>query len=202
MSELNRKIEEAIWIGRALFDRGRATGSSANLSFLHEGNIYITGSGTCFGRLTPESFSKISMEGSCLEGGKPSKEWPLHKIYYDKSEDIQAVIHVHSYYAVLYTFMEQNDVTDIVPPYTPYLQMKVGTVGLVPYAKPGSRELFTYFRDAVDKSDAFLLAQHGPVVGGKSLSEAFYGLEELEESCHIAWELDKEEKKILRHTVR
>ena len=132
---------------------------------------------------------------------KPSKEWPLHKIYYEKSEKIQAVIHVHSYYATLYTFMAHNNAADIVPSYTPYLNMKVGTIGLVPYAKPGSEELFAQFQSVVDKSDAFLLAQHGPIVGGRSLADAFYGLEELEESCHIAWELNRDEKKILKDTV-
>lgn len=190
MSELTRKKEDAIWIGKMLFERGKATGSSANLSFLHEGHIYITGSGTCFGRLTENSFSKVTMDGTHVDGLKPSKELPLHKMYYEKSEQIQAVVHVHSFYATMYSFLKQDDVTDIVPAYTPYLQMKVGTIGLVPYAKPGSPELFGHFKEAVSKSDGFILAQHGPVVGGKSLMDAFYGLEELEESCKIAWTLD------------
>lgn len=192
MSNLKEKTENAIWVAKELFERGRATGSSANLSFLHDGSIYITGSGTCFGRLTPESFSKVSLDGTHLEGIKPSKELPLHRMYYEKSSDIQAVVHVHSFYATLYTFLEHPDVTDIVPDYTPYLKMKVGRIGLVPYAKPGSEELFAYFKKAAPLSDAFLLAQHGPVVGGKTVMDAFYGLEELEESCRIAWTLDRE----------
>lgn len=191
MSELERKKEDAIWIAKMLFERGKATGSSANLSFLHEGYIYITGSGTCFGKLAEDSFSKVAMDGTHVEGIKPSKELPLHKMYYEKSEQIQAVVHVHSFYATMYSFLKHDDVTNIVPAYTPYLQMKVGTIGLVPYAKPGSPELFGYFKEAVSKSDGFILAQHGPVVGGKSLMDAFYGLEELEESCKIAWTLDK-----------
>lgn len=195
MSSLDSKIKDAIWIARELFERGKATGSSANLSFLHDGYIYITGSGTCFGRLTPESFSKVSMDGTCAEGIKPSKELPLHRMYYEKSADIQAVIHVHSFYATMYTFLDHEDKTDIVPDYTPYLKMKVGKVGLVPYAKPGSEELFGYFKEAAPLSDAFILAQHGPVVGGKSLMDAFFGLEELEESCRIAWTLDSGKKK-------
>ncbi len=189
MTELEQKIQDAIWIAGQLFSRGKATGSSANMSFMHDGDIYITGSGTCFGRLAPESFSRIKKDGT-IEGIKPSKELPLHKMYYEKSDSIQAVIHVHSFYATMYTFLTHENMTDIVPDYTPYLKMKVGTVGLVPYAKPGSEELFGYFKEAVPSSDAFLLAQHGPVVGGKSLMDAFYGLEELEESCRIAWTLD------------
>lgn len=189
MQELNQKIQDAIWIAGQLFSRGKATGSSANLSFLHKGEIYITGSGTCFGCLIPDSFSRVKQDGM-IEGIKPSKELPLHKMYYEKSDSIQAVIHVHSFYATMYTFLPHDNVKDIVPNYTPYLKMKVGTVGLVPYAKPGSEELFGYFREALPFSDAFLLAQHGPVVGGVSLMDAFYGLEELEESCRIAWTLD------------
>ncbi len=197
MTELDKKIEDAIWVARELFERGKATGSSANLSFLHDGAIYITGSGTCFGRLTKESFSKVSWDGEVLNGVKPSKELPLHKMYYEKSDSIQAVVHVHSFYATMYSFFKQDDVTDIVPEYTPYLKMKVGKVGLVPYEKPGSKELFECFEKAAPHSDAFILAQHGPVVGGKTMMDAFYGLEELEESCKIAWTLDQGRKEII-----
>ena len=44
MNTLEQKMNDAIWIAKELFDRGKATGSSANLSFLHDGHIYITGS--------------------------------------------------------------------------------------------------------------------------------------------------------------
>jgi ribulose-5-phosphate 4-epimerase/fuculose-1-phosphate aldolase len=190
MTELEKKIEDAIWVAKELFERGKATGSSANLSFKHDGCIYITGSGTCFGRLTPESFSKVDETGA-WEGKKPSKELPLHKIYYEKSENIKAVIHTHSFYSVMYTFLQHSQTKDIVPDHTPYLKMKVGTIGLVPYAAPGSEELFSCFKKAVPYSDAFLLAQHGSVVGGKTIMDAFFGIEELEESCKIAWTLRK-----------
>ena len=53
---LEEKTETAVWIAKSLFDRGKTSGSSANLSFLHRGIIYISGSGTCFGRLKPEEF--------------------------------------------------------------------------------------------------------------------------------------------------
>ncbi|MBB6454565.1 ribulose-5-phosphate 4-epimerase/fuculose-1-phosphate aldolase [Salirhabdus euzebyi] len=49
MSSLDQKFQDAIWIAKALFDRDKATGLSANLSFLHDDKIYITGNGTFFG---------------------------------------------------------------------------------------------------------------------------------------------------------
>lgn len=182
-------MEEALWVAHSLFQRGKASGSSANLSFRLGDKIYVTGSGTCFGRLQAYEFSVMSMAGEHLEGIRPSKEFPLHHKLYLKDSSVEAVIHTHSTYATLWSCLPHTDVTDCVPGHTPYLNMKVGTIGLVPYAQPGSEELFGLFEQALPLSDGFLLGRHGPVVAGKSMLEAFYGLEELEDSCRIAWEL-------------
>ncbi len=187
-------LKTAVWIAHSLFERGKATGSSANMSFKYDNKIYITGSGTSFGTLREEDFSILSLDGELISGPKPSKEFPLHKIMYDKDEKIEAVIHTHSFYSTLWSCAEHENEIDCIPEYTPYLKMKLGTVGLVPYAKPGSNELFEEFRKCVEKSDGFLLRNHGPVVGGKSLLDAFYCLEELEESTRIAWEIESKSK--------
>lgn len=189
--ELNQKFQDAIWAAGSLFARSRTTGSSANLSFRHGDVVYITGSGTCFGTLCPESFSAVSLDGEILNGVKPSKELPLHLMCYQKSDSIGAVIHTHSFYATLYACVPHTYQDSVVPDYTPYLKMKVGNIALVPYAKPGSQELFAFFQQKVDTADAYLLANHGGVVPGKTILDAFYGIEELEESCHIAWELER-----------
>ena len=50
------------------------------------------------------------------------------------------------------------------------------------------------FKERLSVEDGYLLAHHGPIVGEKNILQAFYGLEELEESVQIAWELqDKED---------
>lgn len=187
---LKAKLDDAIWAAKSLFERGKTAGSSANLSFRHGDTIYITGSGTCFGRLTPESFAAVSLTGESLNGVKPSKEFPLHRMCYEKDPGIGAVIHTHSFYATLYSCVPHEYEASVVPEYTPYLKMKVGNIALVPYAKPGSQELFALFGQQVCHGDGYLLANHGPVVPGKDIMDAFYGIEELEESCHIAWELE------------
>lgn len=185
---LKDKMETAIWVGKSLFERGKTAGSSANMSFLHEGKIYISGSGTCFGTLTEDSFSIVDMDGNHIGGIKPSKELPLHLMVYKKSNSIGAVLHTHSIYSVLWSCLEHENTADCIPSYTPYLKMKLGTVGLVPYAKPGSKELFDAFEKCVDLSDGYLLRNHGAVVGDKNMMSAFFGLEELEESARVAWE--------------
>ena len=48
---MENNLKTAVWIAHSLFERGKATGSSANMSFKEKDHIYITGSGTCFGTL-------------------------------------------------------------------------------------------------------------------------------------------------------
>lgn len=189
---LDKKYDHAIWVAHNLFQRGKASGSVANLSFLHENKIYITATGTCFGTLKPDEFAVMDFDGNQDNELKPSKEWPLHLSVYKAKPDTGAVLHVHSTYSVLWSCLPGLDESDCIPDHTPYLKMKLGTVGLIPYEKPGSQELFNVFDKRVNASDGWLLSHHGPVVPGKNIMEAFFALEELEESAHIAWELRNE----------
>lgn len=186
---LEEKFNAALWVAHSLFKRNKTAGSSANMSFLHKNNLYITASGSCFGTLKKDDFAVISMDGSPISEKKPSKEWPLHLALFQKSPHIGAVIHTHSTYSVLWSFIPDLPEQDCIPDHTPYLKMKLGTIGLIPYKKPGSEELFQAFRERIHDSDGYLLKQHGPVVPGTTIMEAFYNLEELEESARIAWEL-------------
>ncbi|MBW7571373.1 class II aldolase/adducin family protein [Caproiciproducens faecalis] len=187
--QLDEAKQQAVWVAHSLFNRNKVSGSCANLSFRCDDKIYITASGTCFGILKESDFAVVDLEGNSLSRLKPSIEFPLHLSLYRKSADIGAVLHTHSVYSVLWSFHPAENESDCVPEYTPYLKMKVGTVGLIPYEKPGTAELFRAFQNRLQLSDAYLLKQHGPVVCGKNMMDAFYGLEELEESCRIAWEL-------------
>ena len=191
--ELEKLLDQACQIARSLFSRGKTAGSSANMSFLYGDQVYITASGSCFGTLTAEDFARTDLDGRTSEK-KPSKELPLHLALYNRPENsVQAVIHTHSFYSVLWSCIpHKGREQDVIPSYTPYLDMKLGAVHLVPFASPGSEELFGIFRKHVTEVNGYLLANHGPVVGGTSLQEAFYALEELEESARIAWELRNE----------
>ena len=185
-----KRIDDAVWIAASLFNRGKSTGSTANLSFRCDGRIYITGTGTCFGRLTPDDFAELDENGTLLGDAAPSKELPLHTALYVHNPDIHAIIHTHSFYTVLWSCYATA--STLLPQYTPYLGMKVGTPGWVPYAPPGSPELFDAFAQCLGPGRAYILRNHGPVVGGADIFDAFYALEELEESARLAWELRKE----------
>ena len=189
MNDVDEKKDEAVWIAHTLFQLGKTSGATGNLSFRDGENIYISRSGCCFGTMQKEDFSIIDLSGKLLNGSRPSREVPLHLAYYKRFEDVQAVIHTHGRYSVLWGCMPGLDEKDCMPEWTPYLKMRLGNIGMVPYEKPGSAELFAAFESHMDGEKGYLLRRHGAIVGGNSLMEAFYGIEELEESAFIAWNL-------------
>lgn len=190
----NQLLTEACQIAKSIFERNKTSGSSANMSFMYQGHVYITVSGTCFGNLDEDSFAEADVAGNVLNGKKPSKELPLHLILYQNgAPDVRAVIHTHSFYTTLWSCLDhKGKEDDVIPAYTPYLRMKAGKIRLIPYGAPGSSQLFDEFRKRVSVERGYLLAHHGSVVGASNLKEAFFALEELEESARIAWELRKE----------
>ena len=188
MTGKEQALQDARWVARSLFSRVKTSGSSANMSFLADGLMYITASGSCFGRLTEDDFAAIDLSTeSSVSSRKPSKEYPLHLSYYRTHPGVRAVVHTHGFYAILWSMLPHENPADIIPDHTPYLKMKLGTVGLVPQFAPGTPELFAAFERCAPHSDGFILKNHGAIVGSKSVLDAFYALEELEDAAHIAW---------------
>lgn len=187
MVELENKYEMAIWSAKMLFNKGLVSGSTGNLSFIHNGKMYVSQSGSCFGRIDKNSFAIVDMDGSVLEG-KPSKEYPIHLAIYQNDTSIEAVIHTHSLNSTIFSCLKEVEKkTKDLFSLTPYLEMKTsGKIKCVDYARPGSKELFENFRNQVDKDvKAYILKNHGLVAAGKSMYEVFDLIEEFEMSAAI-----------------
>ncbi len=97
----------------------------------------------------------------------------------------EAVVHLHSTHSVAVSCLAGIDPANVLPPLTAYYVMKIGTLPLIPYYRPGDPALGDAIRDHIAKTPAVLLANHGPVVAGKSLDDAMYATEELEETAKL-----------------
>ena len=78
------------------------------------------------------------------------------------------------------------DVDNIFQPLTPYSIMLLGKVKLLPFYLPGDPKLGDVIRGVASKRSAVLLANHGPVVSGKSLESATNAIEELENTAKLS----------------
>jgi ribulose-5-phosphate 4-epimerase/fuculose-1-phosphate aldolase len=186
ISEETRLRDEIAEVGKSLFDRCFTYGSTGNISArLSTGELLMTPTNASLGSLDPARLSKFSAEGVHVGGDKPTKEAFLHQCMYCARGTSAAVVHLHSTYAVAVSVIDDLDPEDILPPLTAYYVMRVGKLPLAPYFPPGDVALAEAVRELAKDSHAVLLANHGPVVAGKSLREAQYAMEELEETAKL-----------------
>lgn len=178
--------EQIATLGKSLFDRGLTLGSSGNLSVrLDDGGWLMTPTNACLGRLDPARISRLDRDGRRLGGDAPTKESFLHMAVYGERPQSGAIVHLHSTHSVAVSCLPEVDPCDCIPPLTAYYVMRVGRLPLVPYHVPGDPSLGEAVRGLAGRHSAVLLANHGPVVAGKSLEAAVYATEELEETARL-----------------
>ena len=180
------KRDQITAVALSLFERGLTHGSTGNISVrLDDGGWLMTPTGSSLGNLDPARISKLDAGGRHIDGDKPTKEAFLHTTMYDQRPDAGAVVHLHSTYSVAVSCLADTDPHNCLPPITAYYAMRIGTLPLVPYYPPGDMELAEAVGALAGRHHAVLLANHGPVVAGSSLSAATDAIEELEETARL-----------------
>ena len=145
----------------------------------------MTPTGSSMGNINPNEISKLDSEGNLLSGKNPTKESFLHIAMYDQRPQTDAVVHLHSTHSVAVSCLADVNKKNVLPPITAYYVMKIGRLPLIPYFPPGDINLAKAVREMASEHHAVLLANHGPVVAGKTLEDAVYAIEELEETARL-----------------
>ena len=174
-------------LGKSLFDRGYSVGSAGNISVRLADGYLMTPTNSCLGRLDPTRISKLALDWSHVSGDKPTKEVFLHRAFLTARPEAGAIVHLHSTHATAIACIASPGETAPIPPLTPYFVMRVGRLlPIVPYYRPGDAAMEPAVHAAALTARALLLANHGPVVSGATLTDAVYAAEELEESARLA----------------
>ncbi|MDB5382368.1 MAG: aldolase [Rhodospirillales bacterium] len=174
-------------LGKSLFERGYSVGSAGNISVRLPDGYLMTPTNSCLGRLDPDRISKLAPDWSHLAGDKPSKEVFLHRAFLTARPDAGAIVHLHSTYATAIACLAVPGDEAPIPPLTPYFVMRVGRrLPVIPYYRPGDGAMEPAVHAAALTARALLLANHGPVVSGATLTDAVHAAEELEESAKLA----------------
>jgi len=185
--------DEIVSTAASLFDRGLTHGSTGNISvMLPEGGWLMTPTGSSLGKLDPARLSLLDATGRHVGGDAPTKEAVLHTMMYARRRATKAVVHLHSTHSVAVSCLHGLDPANVLPPITAYYVMRVGALALAPYFPPGDPRLADAVAGLADRHHAILLANHGPVVAGSSLSAATDAVEELEETARLFLMLRRE----------
>ena len=180
-----RVREEICRTGKSLYDRRYTVGTAGNISSRLEDGWLITPTDACLGLLDPNEIAKVDLQGNHVSGGRPSKTLALHRRIYENNPDAHGIVHTHSTHLVALTLAGVWTDDNVLPPITPYFVMKVGHVPLIRYRRPGDAAVAEQVAALASKVRAVLLERLGPVVWEKSVSQASYALEELEETARL-----------------
>ena len=181
-----RAREAIVATAASLYTRGLTHGSTGNISHrLADGGWLMTPTGSSLGSLDPARLSRLDAQGRHVAGDAPTKEAVLHTVMYARRPGTGAVVHLHSTYAVAISCLHGLDPANALPPITAYSVMRVGALALAPYFPPGDEKLADAVAGLASRHHAILLANHGPVVAGRTLAAATDAIEELEETARL-----------------
>lgn len=167
------KKNELIEYGRMAGDKNYTPGISGNLSARCGDMVVITSSGVANGYLTENDFAVVNFDGNAIEGEKPSSERMLHIEFYKKRPEMNYVMHVHSPYLTAFA-SAGIALDDKISPEIIYCFEKIP---LAEYSIPGSKELVEKTSKYFENYDVVLMANHGVIIAGKDIKDAFYKLD-------------------------
>ena len=161
-----------------IYKAGNTTTSGGNISIRDEkGDIWVTPSGIDKGTLTSKDINCVRLDGTIEGPHNPSSEYPFHIGIFNKRKDINAIIHAHSPALVAFSIVAKQPNTKI----TPWAHAICEEMGLAAYRVPGSQELGDVIAEEFAKGfNGVIMENHGVVIGGKDMMEAYDRFETLE----------------------
>lgn len=184
---LERERQLVVEYGVKISQNGLTEGTGGNLSMVNraEGLFAISPSGINYFDIRPEDVVVLNLEDASVVDGerKPSSEWALHQAVYQAKPMAGAVIHTHSTFCTTIACMQQA----LVAVHYVIAACGAARVECAPYATFGTKELSENVVQNMRSANAVLLANHGIVVCGLGLAQAYALLEHMEYVAEIQW---------------
>lgn len=180
---LEKERIDVVKFCQKLITSGLTKGTGGNISIYNREQqlMAISPSGIDYFETEPEDIVIIDINGKIVDGKrKPSSEHEMHRIFYKKRTDINAVVHTHSIYATVLATLRQP------LPASSYLVAFSGLdVRCADYASFGSLELAELTFEAMVDRYAVLMANHGLLTGGSDILNAFNIAEQIEHCAEV-----------------
>ncbi|AEH51504.1 class II aldolase/adducin family protein [Pseudothermotoga thermarum] len=168
--------------GKKLYQLGHVRDGMGNISLrTKDGFVVISPSGIPYEERSAEQIPVIDFEGNMVFGSiKPSIEYKLHLEIYKNFKEVKAIIHTHSVYSSVLSVLRKP-----LPALTESVFLIAPEIPVSQYAPAGTEELAKNVVEAMKKSKAVIMANHGLICAGGSLEEAFRICENVERNAQI-----------------
>lgn len=166
-----------------LIERGLTKGTGGNISIFDREKklMAISPSGLDYYKTKPEDVVVLDLAGNVADGRrKPSSEYQLHRVFYEKRSDINSVVHCHSMFSAVLSCLRWP-----IPASHYMIALAGKDVRCAEYATFGTQELADHAYEAMKDRNAVLLANHGLLAASADLANAFNIAEEIEFCAEI-----------------
>jgi len=158
-------------IGRMIFEERLVRGTEGNISVRvpKEDWFLVKATGISLSNLRPEDFVIVDSNGKKIKGSQdPSIETPTHIAIYQVREDVNAIVHTHQMMATAFAITG----IEILPIWLRGIQVS-NRIPIVKFHLPGSKELAKAVVQKMNSHKAVLLQNHGVIVVGKNIEQAY-----------------------------
>jgi L-fuculose-phosphate aldolase len=179
--EANKIKEEICAVGKKLWQRGYVDGNGGNISYrLTDEAVICTPTLVSKSDLKPEDMSLVDLDGNQLAGGRPrTSEILLHLEIYKSVPEAKSCVHCHPPHATAWAITGRVPPTCIIPEF----EVFVGRVAVSPYETPGSKTFAETVVPFAKNHNTILLANHGIICWGDTVTHAEWYVEVLETYC-------------------
>jgi L-fuculose-phosphate aldolase len=168
---------------RRMAEVGLIAGQDGNVAVrVGEDRALVTPTGLLKAQVTTEDIVEVDLAGRHVRGHRrASSELDMHLRILRIRPDVGAVVHAHPPVATGFGVAGEAFDECVLPE----LIFQVGHVPLVPYGTPGTPELGEQIEPYLAGYSVLILANHGAVAMGPTLTDALIRMESLEHAAKI-----------------
>ncbi|HTZ19368.1 MAG TPA: class II aldolase/adducin family protein [Opitutaceae bacterium] len=172
-------------MGRRLWQRDYTDGNGGNITIRVGDNLALcTPTLICKGFMKPEDMCLVDLDGNQLAGSRVrTSEAKTHFGIMKRQPAAKACVHAHPPHATAFAIAN----VDIPSCLIPEAEVFLGKIGVAEYKTPGSAANADEVGEVGKDHQAVLMQNHGVIVWGKDVEDAYWKMENIDSYCRTVW---------------
>jgi L-fuculose-phosphate aldolase len=172
-------------IGRRLWVREYTDGNGGNITIRVGDNLALcTPTLICKGNMTPADMCLVDLDGKQLAGTRlRTSEALTHFGIMKRQPACKSCVHAHPPHATAFAIAN----VDIPSCLIPEAEVFLGKIGVAKYRTPGTPANADEVGEVGKTHQAVLMQNHGVIVWGKDVEDAYWKMENIDSYCRTVW---------------
>jgi L-fuculose-phosphate aldolase len=172
-------------IGQRLWQRDYTDGNGGNITIRVGDNLALcTPTLICKGFMRPEDMCLVDLDGRQLGGArKRTSEAMTHFGIMKRQPAAKSCVHAHPPHATAFAIANVTIPSCLIPEAEVFL----GKIGVAKYQTPGTPANADEVGEVGKDHQAVLMQNHGVIVWGKDVEDAYWKMENIDSYCRTIW---------------